>query len=107
MDFGNKFFNQFNQKEFIKYSPIIKGLKEMNEFSCLVERYFEDDISIMLGCYVYITTKSEKVLKKVYEFIKENHYENNYKLRDNWGGKLYKFDKLFEWWSDIKNKRNK
>ena len=54
-----------------------------------------------ISCILGLTTKSEKTLKKLFEFIKENHYENNYIIADDWGNWLYMdLKKLLEWQSN-------
>ena len=115
LDFGKKFFNH---KEFEQDSPIWKGLKERNQiFEQVVNEVFntaeneEKKIhinNIFFQSIVYFSTKSEKRLKNLYKFIKENHYENKYGIRDNWGNRFYMdLDGLLEWWSEVKNQKTK
>jgi len=86
IEFSNKFFSR---DEFVQYSPIGKRLKEKNQsFNDVVEYWFSREDEWWLNCYIYILTKSKKVLKNLNEFIKENNYEHNYQLRDNYD-KLY------------------
>ena len=104
IDFGEKYFNQ---KEFIKYTPLVEILKEGNKtFNGFVEEMDNKEQFFMIGGLFHLHTKSEKVLRKLNEFMKEHHYEHNYQIRDNWGNKLrVSFDELFKWWSEIKNER--
>lgn len=84
--FGEKFLIR---KEFLKHTPLLVILKERNEtFIEFVEYSYKRYSGCLISCVLGITTKSEKTLRKLSEFIKENHYENNYRLTDDWGNKL-------------------
>ena len=97
--FGEKYRNK---KEFIKYTPMI-ALKEniWSSFNDFVEYVYKNrkEPSHYISHILSLTTQSEKTLRNLSEFIKENHYENNYYLT-NGKGKIMnlKFDTLFDWW---------
>ena len=111
LEFGKKILNQ---KWIKSYTPIVEILQKKNKsYEEFVNSLFApkqidtdsilDDALLLLSCIFHITTKSEKVLRKLNEYVRESHYENNYQLRDNWGNKLYmSFDELFKWWKDNK-----
>lgn len=84
IEFGKKFYSI---KEFEPYIPQFDFVKEFKTIDELVEELN------LCSCICYeltsIQTKSKEILKLVNEFIKKNHYEKNYQLRDKWSDKLY------------------
>lgn len=83
IEFGKKFYSI---KEFEPYIPHFDVVREFKTIDELVE-----ELNFCSCSYKFtsIETKSKKILKLVNEFIKENHYEKNYQLRDKWSDKLY------------------
>lgn len=89
--------NFTKHKEFIKYSPVCKGINEHNaNFEDAVIYYFDDLKAPWLFVNLFISTKSAKLLKSLNEFIKEHHYENNYELRCKYGKLRMDIDELIE-----------
>ena len=103
-NFSEKFFSN---SEFIKCSPVAKKLSEHKAtFNEVIQDYFNKEIDFILDTMVYFKTQSEKTLRLLNDWIKENNYTNNYTIRDNKGNRMgMDLDELFEWWSDHKNKK--
>ena len=103
IDFANKLSSK---NEFIKYLYTERKFNKRNlTFADLVEFYSDDLIFVSL-CFC-IKTRSEKTLRQLNDWIKDNHYESNYEVRDNWGNRMkMNLDKLFEYCSNIANKHN-
>ena len=108
--FGQKFSSH---KKFEKYQvPLIRSLiKEQGSF---VDAY-NNCINVSMNCPIIticpqLSTKSKKILIELNNWIKENHYENNYMLFKTWGMGLeylnMNIDQLFEWYDGIKSKKN-
>ncbi len=84
VEFGNKFYFK---KEFEPYIPQIDYVKRFESVDEMV-----DELNLT-SCVVYelqsLQTNSKKILELLNEFIKENHYEKYYKLRDKDCNKIY------------------
>lgn len=61
-----------NEPDFKKYNSVEDCINEFWD-NCTF-------IDVIIGSLFSITTKSRKTLKLLNEFIKENHYENNYNI---------------------------
>lgn len=86
--FAEKFEKLLDEKEFKNNSleSLIKkfgSLKNVIEFSSST-----DSLWLYLNA-IFISTRSRKTLCKLNEWIKENHYESNYCLWDNWGNRMH------------------
>ena len=101
IDFANKLSCK---NEFTKYLSTERRFNKQNlSFADLVE-YYSDDLCLVSICFC-ITTRSEKTLRKLNDWIKDNHYESNYELRDLWGNRMkMNLEKLFEY---CRNRANK
>lgn len=101
-DFGEKFFSN---SLFTKYSPVAKKLSEHKAtFNEVVQGHFDKEIDFILDTMVYVETQSEKALRLLNDWIKENNYTNNYTIRDNKDNRIgMDLDGLFEWWSENKD----
>ena len=102
IEFRNKIRDR---KEFIRYFQLPQEMLHLNDSNLPHYDGFKNpsDQFIYYSCLYSILTRSEKTLKKLNEWIKENHYESNYRLGDNWGNKLrMSLDELFELYDNRK-----
>ena len=61
-------------------------------------------IAYLLNTHLWQRTQSEKALRLLNDWIKENNYINNYTIRDSKGNRMeMDLDGLFEWWSEKKD----
>ena len=78
----------YSNKQFVKY---MKGKKYLSHYNLSVEDYINDVYNkckndseeieeVIIGSMLGIKTQSTKTLKLLNEFLKENHYENNYTI---------------------------
>jgi hypothetical protein len=106
IEFGQKFIQR---KEFVKYSNIFEILNKRHQnYTDFVNEIYESGFPDIISCYIIMETKSEKTLRLLNDWIKENHYEGHYTLRDNWANKFrMDLDGLLKWWSKIKSIRVK
>lgn len=101
--FGEKFFSEM---EFTKNSHITKKLTHMNKpFNEWVQVMYDYNIPETIGAFSFVQLQSENTMRLLNDWIKENHYDKNYFLRDNHGDRInMDLDTLLECWSDNKNK---
>ena len=100
--FGEKFFSEM---EFTKNSYITKKLTHMNKpFNEWVQVMYDYNIPETIGAFSFVQLQSENTMRLLNDWIKENHYDKNYFLRDNHGDRInMDLDTLLECWSDNKN----
>ena len=99
IDFANKLSCKNEFRKYLYYEGKIN--KDNLSVADLVERY-SDNLLLISICFCVIT-RSEKTLRKLNDWIKDNHYESNYEVCDNWGNNMkMNLDKLFEYCSNMR-----
>ena len=94
-----------NRKEFTRYFLSPQEMLHLNDSNLPHHDGLKNpsDHLIFYSCLYSIFTRAEKTLKQLNEWIKENHYESNYRLRDNWGNKFrMSLDELIELYDNRK-----
>ena len=92
-------------KEFEKNFPAVFNISKKCGTEYIIELFYKEEVLAALTYLFYFSTRSKKTLTKLIDWIKENHYENNYVLRDMRGNKIY-MDELFKWYNERKENLN-
>ena len=106
--FAEKFEKWLNEKG-VKSNSLEHLIKKFGSLKNWVDFCFNNsDADFWVAVYaIYLTTRSRKTLSKLNEWIKENHYESKYYLRNKNGNRMgMDLDELFEWY-DERKKRNR
>lgn len=105
--FAEKFEKWLNEKG-VKSNSLERLIEKFGSLKNWVDFCFNNsDADFWVAVYaICLTTRSRKTLSKLNEWIKENHYESKYYLRNKNGSRMgMDLDELFEW-SDERKKRN-
>lgn len=86
INFSKKLLSDKDFKKYVMLFELVK--KKYGTVEDYIEYCCSKDNFVSVAVAHCMTTRSIKTLNKLNDWLKDNHYESNYELRDNWGNEL-------------------